>query len=430
LRTRESATRRDFLKLAASTLAVPTIAARSFLRAEDKAPPSERIGIGFIGSGKIIRHHMDVLLPMKEVQALAVSDVDTTRREHGKKRIEDRYSKDGSFKGCGAYVDYAELLARKDIDAVVIGTPDHWHAAALIDAAKAAKDIYCEKPLTLTIEEAKLCIDAVRKHARVMQTGSQQRSSQEFRVACELVRSGRIGKVQKVYAAVGGPSKWCDLPEEPMEPGLEWDRWLGQAPKRPYSSVLSPRGVHDNFPAWRNYREYSGGGMTDWGAHHFDIAQWGLGMDDSGPVEIIPPEDPKATSGLRFVYENGVELVHGGPGGVVFVGTEGEIFVDRGRSSSKPDTILKQPLGEKDVHLYRSQGHQRDWLDCIRTRKDPICPVEVGARSVTVCHLGNIAYWEHRKLRWDPKAWRFVGDEEANRWIGREQRAPYELPKI
>jgi predicted dehydrogenase len=236
---------------------------------------------------------------------------------------------------------------------------------------------------------------------------------------------------------VGGPSKPCDLPEEKAEPGLDWDRWLGPAPARPYNSVLSPRGVHGHFPNWRNYKEYSGGMMTDWGAHHFDIAQWGLGMDESGPVEIIPPDDAKAEKGVRYVYANGVPVIHAseyepkkGVNGVVFLGENGLIEVNRGHLRSDPGDIIKQPIGEKDVHLYKSPGHQRDWLECIKTRKRPICDVEVGARSVTVCHLGNLAYWNHRKLKWDPKNWKFLEDEEANKWLDRERREGYQLPKV
>jgi predicted dehydrogenase len=433
--------RREFVRGAAALAAAgPLIVPRSALGDKDKAPAGERLTLGFIGVGKQNRSHLGHFLGQKDVQVLAVCDVDTTRRDNARQMVEDRYGKDkkdGKYTGCAAYNDFRELLARKDIDAVVIGTPDHWHAIPVLEACQARKDIYCEKPLSLTIREAKAMIDAVRKYDRVFQTGSQQRSGKEFRLACELVRSGRIGKVQAVYVNVGGPSKWCDLPGQEPEPGLDWDRWLGPAPKRPYSSVLSPRGVHNNFPAWRNYREYSGGMMTDWGAHHFDIAQWGLGMDGSGPVDIIPPDDPKAQKGLKYVYANGVEVIHGDryePGqkvnGVAFIGSEGKVFVNRGYLASDPADLVKQRLGEKDVHLYQSPGHQRDWLNCVRSRKRPICDVEIGARSVTVCHLGNLAYWNHRKLRWDPKGWTFVGDEEANRWLDRERRAPWQLPEV
>jgi predicted dehydrogenase len=433
MRGTEPIHRRKFVAQAGlAALAVPTILVAPARSAPNRKPPSDRITLGFIGVGKMNREHLQHFLDHSDTQVLAVCDVDTTRREDAKARVEKAYSKNqkGDYKGCAAYRDFRELLARDDIDAVVIATPDHWHAIAVVEACKAKKDIYCEKPLSLTIHEAKAMIDAVRKHDRIFQTGSQQRSEYggKFRTACEYVRSGRIGKVQVVHVGVGGPSHWCDLPEEEMEPGLDWDTWLGPAPKRPYNSVLSPRGVHDHFPNWRAYREYSGGGMTDFGAHHFDIAQWGLDMDESGPVEILPPDDPQAEVGVRFRYANGVEMIHGGPGGITFVGTDGLISVDRDRLVSVPEEILKEPLGEKDVHLRKSPGHRQDWLDGIRSRQRPICDVEIGARSVTVCHLGNLAYWYRRRLRWDPKAWTFVGDDEAKTWLDRERRDPWQLP--
>jgi predicted dehydrogenase len=435
--------RRNFIRrAAAAAAAVPIIVPRSALGDENKAKAgaSERLTLGFIGVGTQNRSHLGYFLGQRDVQILAVCDVDTTRRESAKKLVEIHYGKqqkDGQYKGCAAYDDFRELLGRKDIDAVVIATPDHWHAIPVLEACKAGKDIYCEKPLSLTIHEAKAMIDAVRKYNRVFQTGSQQRSSPEFRLACELVRSGRLGKINSVYVNVGGPSNWCDLPEERLEPGLDWDRWLGPAPHRPYHSVLSPRGIPLGFPNWRAYREYSGGMMTDWGAHHFDIAQWGLGMDDSGPVEIIPPDDPEAKTGVRFVYENGVVVIHGSeyePGkkvnGVAFLGSEGKILVNRGYKCSDPEQIVQQALADKDVHRFESPKHQRDWLNCVRSRKRPICDVEIGARSVTVCHLGNLAYWSHRKLRWNPKEWQFVGDAEANTWLDHERREAYQLPQV
>lgn len=427
-------TRREMVKLSALGLALPTIIARSALGSEQQPPPSERLTLGFIGMGKQNQYHLNAFLGMQDVHVLAVCDVDTTRRNFSRDKVNKKYENED----CATYNDYRELIARKDIDAVVIATPDHWHTHPIVDACKAKKHIYCEKPLTLTIAEAKLCIDAVNKYGVVFQTGSQQRSGREFRTACEAVRNGRIGKIKQVYASVGGPSKWCDLPEEPMEPGLDWNLWLGQTPMRPYNSVLSPRGMHDHFPAWRAYREYSGGGMTDWGAHHFDIAQWGLGMDDSGPVEIIPPDQPERGSGVRFVYENGVELIHGGyenRGGVNFVGTDGVVYVDRGKLQSWPEEVVKEPLKDSEkIRLYDSPGHHRDWLNAIRESRQPICPVEVGARSVTVCHLGNLAYWTGKRLKWDPKNWRFVEPAEANEWLDgirqSPRRDPWQLPAI
>jgi predicted dehydrogenase len=434
-RSKQGSSRRAFLGASAAALAGAPLIVPSSSLGDDKRPAAgQRLSLGFIGMGTQNRGLLGNFLRQPDVQVLAVCDVDTNRRENAKKTVEARYAqqtKSGQYRGCSAYNDFRELLRRKDIDAVVIATPDHWHAIPVLEACRAGKDIYCEKPLSLTINEARLMMEAVRKYKRVFQTGSQQRSDNEFRLACELVRSGRIGQLRTIHVHVGEPSRWCDLPGEKPEPGLDWDRWLGPAPRRPYNSVLSPRGVHKHFPAWRNYREYSGGMMTDWGAHHFDIAQWGLRMDESGPVEIIPPADPKAQTGVRYRYANGVEVIHGGRArGVQFIGSSGEIVVDRGYLSSRPAEIVKVPIGEKDVHLYRSPGHQRDWLNCIRTRRRPICDVEIGARSVTVCHLGNLAYWYHQRLRWDPRAWRFVGKDGNNSWLDRERRDPWQLPKV
>ncbi len=430
---RRQLTRRSFLKAAVTGLAVPMIAPSSVFGLGGQTPPSERITVAFIGTGKMSNdYHMSELLKFPDVQALAVCDVDTTRREHAKKRVEGAYSKDSAYKGCSAYVDFREVIQRKDIDAVCIATPDHWHAIPLIEACKAKKDVYCEKPLTHSIAEAKRCIDAARKQERIVQTGSQQRSSVfgPFRYACEIARSGRLGQIKTVTIGVGGPSVPCDLPEEAMEPGLDWNLWLGAAPMRPYNSVLSPRGVHNHFPNWRSYREYSGGGHTDMGAHFYDIAQWALGMDESGPVEIIPPDDPKATSGVKFIYENGVEMTHGGKDGCFFTGTKGTMHITRGMLKTEPESLAKEPIGKDEVHLYESPGHHRDWINCIRSRKRPVADVEIGARTVTIVHLGNLAYRLHRNLRWDPKAWKFVGDDDANKQLDRERRDPWALPTV
>jgi predicted dehydrogenase len=425
--------RRHFVQSAAAAVAAPTFVPASALGKEGKPPPSERITVGFIGCGKMANdYHLSTLLSFGDVQAVAVCEVDRNRREHAKRRVEQAYAGKTAYKGCADYTDFRELLARKDIDAVCIATPEHWHAIPIIEACKSGKDVYCEKPLTLTLAEAKRSIDAVRQHGRVLQTGSQQRSSVfgPFRRAAEIVRSSRLGKIQTVTVGVGGPSKWCDLPGETMEPGLDWNLWLGPAPLRPYNSALSPRGVHNHFPAWRNYREYAGGGHADMGAHHYDIAQWCLGMDESGPVEIIPPDDPQATTGVKYLYDTGVVMTHGGPSGCVFKGTAGTLHIDRGHLSSKPEAIVKEPLGAGEVHLYESPGHHRDWINCIRSRRRPVADVEIGARSVAVVILGNLAYWHHRKLRWDPKRWEFVDDREARKWLDRERRDPWRLPEV
>jgi predicted dehydrogenase len=427
-------TRRVFLQGTAAVLAAaPMVVPASALGRAGHTGPGDRITVGFIGCGKMANDfHLPTVLGFADVQALAVCDVDASRRAHAKQRVQDAYGKDErASKECAEYSDFRELLARKDIDAVVIATPEHWHAIPIIEACRAGKDVYCEKPLTLTLAESKRCVDAVRRHKRVLQTGSQQRSNVfgDFRQACEFIRSGRIGEVKSVTVGVGGPSVPCDLPEEPMEPGLDWDLWLGAAPMRPYSSVLSPRGVHNHFPAWRNYREYSGGSHADMGAHHYDIAQWALDMDHSGPVQIVPPDDPKAQQGVKFVYANGIEVTHGGPSGCTFTGTKGTLYIDRGVLKSDPPELIQEPLRSDEIHLFQSPGHHRNWLDCIRSREKPICDVETGSRSVALVQLGNLAYWNHRSLKWNPEKWQFVRDREANGWLDRERRDPWRLPK-
>jgi predicted dehydrogenase len=426
MKTNKQVSRREFIRVAGALGIVSPILMPSHAWGK-KTPPSDRLTMGFIGVGKQNRYLLGKFLA-RDTQVVAVCDVDTTRRESAKKIVEEWYAKKtlAGYKGCTAYEDFRELLARQDIDAVCIASPDHWHAIHVVMAAKAKKDIYCEKPLSLTIPEARAMVKAVRKHNRVLQTGSMQRSSHEFYKACMLVRNGRIGKIQQVIVDVGTSSKWCDLPEETMEPGLNWDMWLGPAPLRGYNSILSPRGIPKDFPAWRSYREYSGGGMTDWGAHHFDIAQWGLGMDDSGPVQIVPPEDPKAMTGVRFVYANGTQVIHGKSGGVRFIGSEGEILVNRGKFKITPESLDREPSPDDSVQLYKSTDHYQDFLDCVKTRKRPIADVEIGCRSVSVCHLGNMAYWYRRTLNWDPVKERFTGDAEANTWLDRQRRAPWQ----
>lgn len=266
--------RRRFLRTSAAAFAAPIFVRASVLGASNAPPPSEQLTVGMIGLGMQANgYHVPTLLGFDDVRVVAVCDVDTNRRRHARQRVDERYRASGSA-GCAEYNDFRDVLARADVDAVLIATPDHWHAIPVIEACKAGKDVYCEKPLTLTIREGIRMIEAVRKHGRVFQTGSQLRSSGEFAHyprACQWIHNGRIGKVQRVYVNIGGPSKWCDLPEEPAEPGLDWDRWLGQAPMRPYHSVLSPRGMPKSWPMWRLYREYSGGGFSDIGAHKFDI---------------------------------------------------------------------------------------------------------------------------------------------------------------
>ena len=432
----DRATRREFIGQATvGSMAFPTIVPATVFGTQDKLPPSERITVGFIGCGKMCNdYHLPTLLGFGDVQAVAVCEVDQKRREHARRRVERAYEekRKGTYKGCAAYSDFREIVARKDIDAVCIATPEHWHAIPAIEAMKSGKDVYCEKPLTLTLAEGKRCVDVARKYQRVFQTGSQQRSNTfgPFREAADIIRNGRLGEIQTVTVGVGGPSKPCDLPAEEMEPGLDWDLWLGPAPMRPYHSKLSPRGVHNHFPAWRNYREYAGGGHSDMGAHHYDIAQWCLGMDGTDPVEIIPPLDPNAQTGVIYRYANGVVMVHGGPSGCTFTGTKGTLRIDRDHLSSDPLSIVKEPLQKNDLRSTKSPGHHRNWIDCIRSRKNPVADVEIGARSVAITILGNQAYWRRSVLRWDPVKWEFVGGGPADVWLDRERRDPWKLPEL
>jgi predicted dehydrogenase len=415
-------TRRRFLQGALAAPVVLTSTLRGL------AAPGEKIALGFIGVGTMGRGHLGAFLGFDDVQVVAVCDVVEERLADAKRMVDERYSKQESRKTCEAYVDFRKIIERKDIDAVVIATPDHWHAIPCLEAARAGKHIYCEKPLTHSIKEGRLIVDAVKQNKVIFQTGSQQRSEfgGKFRQAVELVRNGRVGKVKTVRIGVGGPAVPCDLPEQEVPKGTDWDLWLGPAPKRGYNEVLCPKGIHRHFPAWRNYREYAGGGLADMGAHHFDIAQWALDMDASGPVRIEPPEG-RANSGLRFVYAGGVEMFHGGPSGCTFEGSEGVLYVDRSVINSKPESILKEPLGDNDKRVYHATNHRRNWLECIRDGKEPICTAEIGHRSATVCHLGNIGYWLRRPLRWDPSREEFVDDAEANKLLLREPRAPWKL---
>jgi len=434
--TQKSMNRRDFVRAAAGTAVavagLPYVVPSSVFGAE---APSNRIVLGFIGCGKQSQHLMRSFLGSPGTQVVAACDVDKLKLERSSKGIVEKHYADrnvGSYKGCAAYADFRDLLARNDIDAVVISTPDHWHAVTVIESCKAGKDIYCEKPLSQTIQEARAMINAVRRYNRIFQTGSMQRSSQEFRFACELVRNGYIGDIQHVTVNVGGPPEDKRLPAEPVPDYLDWDMWVGPAMWRPYNNDLAPHISFDGFPNWRYHSYYGGGGMTDWGAHHFDIAQWGLGMDGTGPVEINPP-DGKEYKDLTYKYANGIPMTHGGRAGdarvngVLFEGTKGKVEVNRGYLKTTPDTLKDQKIGADQIHLYDSKNHYTDWLDAIRKRSDPICKIEIGASSVTVCHLGNIAYKLKRPLKWDPKREVFIGDDEANRLLTRAMRSPWQI---
>ncbi len=424
--------RRGFIRKTAGTavaaMAFPYVVPSSVFAQGGQTPPSERIALGFIGCGKQSQHLTRSFLNSAGTHVVAACDVDTLKLARNKKMIEDHYAgRSGqSYKGCDTYGDFRDLLARSDIDAVVISTPDHWHAIHVIDSCKAGKDIYCEKPLSQTVAEARAMVNAVRKYDRVFQTGSMQRSDWHFRLGCELVRNGYIGQLQHITVGVGGPPGDRPLPAQPVPDYLDWDMWLGPVLWRPYNEELSPNISFDGFPNWRNHSAFGGGGMTDWGAHHFDIAQWGLGMDESGPVEIIPP-DGKDYKVLTYKYANGVTMVRDNANGVLFAGTEGKVETNRGHLKTWPDELKDVKLRADEIHLYECNNHYVDWLDAIRKRTRPICDIETGCRSVTVCHLGNIAYQLQRPLKWDPDREVFVGDDEANRLLSRGYRGPWHL---
>ena len=422
--------RRGFLRGALGAAAVgPYVLTSGALAAPGRAAASDRLGLGFIGIGNQGGGHLGSLSGRGDCQTLAISEVKRERAQWGKQSVEGRYANDksrGSFQGARytgveLYNDFRELLARDDIDAVVVATPDPWHATVAILAMRAGKDVYCEKPLSLTIREARQMVQAARRYGRVFQTGSQQRSEGNFRFACELVRSGYIGEVQQVNVGVGGPSGDRYYKPEPVPEGVDWDRWLGPGPWHPYNSER----ISGNYGGgWRLVRDTSGGMMTDWGAHHFDIAQWGLGMDESGPVEVVPPNLAE-TKTLTYRYAGGIPMYHGGANGILFTGTKGKVEVNRGYLKTWPDSLQGVKLSPGDVHLYESPGHHQDWLDCIRNRRRPICDVEVGCRTITVCHLGNIAWWLGQSFHWDPKAERITDNPEAARWLDRPKREPY-----
>ncbi|MFZ9824563.1 MAG: Gfo/Idh/MocA family protein, partial [Gemmataceae bacterium] len=351
------------------------------------AQANDRLQIGFIGVGTMGRGHLGAFLNMKEVQVVAVCDVVEERLQMAHKMVANKYTGPNSqteFKDCKVFKDFRKLLEDKSIDAVVISTPDHWHAIPSIMAARQKKHVYCEKPLTHSIHEGRVLTSEVAKSGIVFQTGSQQRSEfgGKFRLAVQLIRAGRIGKIKTVRIGVGGPAIACNLETQDIPAGTDWDLWQGPAPMRGYNEALCPKGVHTHFPAWRSYWEYAGGGLADMGAHHFDIAQWALNMDSSGPVKITPPSNGEKT-GLKFTYANGVEMFHGGPSGCTFEGSDATLYVDRNKMECTKEEILKEPLNKEDPSIIVADNHKKNWLEAIRGNKKTLCPAEVGHRSAS-----------------------------------------------
>lgn len=421
--------RRQFIGRSAALSAV-FIVPRYVLGGKGYVAPSDRITLGFIGNGRQGHGLLNAFLGTGEVQVLATADVYKAKRDDFKQKVNAFYAKQSDrsrYTGFSDYNDFRELLERKDIDAVVVASPDFWHAVHTIRAAEAGKDIYCEKPLAHTISEGRAMVDAVHKHKRILQTGSMQRSWPEFRQTAELIRNGYLGDIKAIKVSVGGPPVAYDLPEEPLPDGLDWDLWLGPDTYYHYNNRIAPTLDADFWAEWRNYKPFGGGFMADWGAHMFDIVQWALDMDRSGPTHIIPP-DGKEISHLTYRYANGITMTHenfGKNNAIRFIGTKGQLDIQRGKLVTDPPALKDRKIGPGEKHVYYSSDHYKDWLNAIRKRTDPICDVETGHRSGTVCNLGNIAYELKRPLQWDPVKEKFKNDKEANKLRGREMRKPW-----
>ena len=424
--------RRKFIKRSISAIATVTIVPRYVLGGTGFTAPNDKINLGFIGTGKQGLGLGKRFMELDDIQIIAGSDVDQLKLDRFQKVAEAFYAKKSGkskYKGCAVHEAYDQVLSMSGLDAVVVATPDHWHAQPVIEAARAGKDIFCEKPLSHTIKEGRAMVDAVRKNNRILQTGSMQRSRDDFRKACELVRNGYIGEIKNIKVSVGDPAVDCDLPEAPLPKEVNWDKWLGPAPYRAYNPIICPPISHDGWAMWRKFKEYGGGIFSDWGAHMFDIVQWAIGMDNSGPVEITPP-DGKDVPYLTYRYANGITMTHedfGRGHAVMFEGSEGTIEISRGFFESDPKNLVKKKLKSGDVHLYKSENHYKDWIQSIRSRKAPICDVETGHRTATICHLGNIAYQLKRPLQWDPEKEKFINDSKANKLRTKKMRKPYKV---
>ncbi|MHC4527838.1 MAG: Gfo/Idh/MocA family protein [Planctomycetota bacterium] len=435
----ESITRRNFLKRVSATaigvIGFPYVVSSSALGKAGSVAPSNRITLGCIGVGGRGTGVMQSLLATGEVKVVCICDVDSDRRAKVKDLLANKYNSPD----CAAYSDFHDLVAREDIDAVSIATPDHWHALPTIVAAKAGKAVYCEKPLALTIDQGRKMVDAVHRYGTVFQTGTQHRSENRFRRACELVRNGRLGKLHTVEVEIPGSMSLDGFYFGSAPQGLDYDTWLGPAPKAPYS----PKRV-DSF-GWRWIFDYAGGCVTDWGAHHIDIAQWAMGTTDTGPVEVYGkgmfPKDGLFNTALywRYVskYAKGVtlecfardELLGPGnyPNGIKFIGEKGWLFVSTSRIDAEPKSILKEEIGPDEIQLYKSSNHSQNFIDCIRTKKLTAAPIEQAHRSVTVCHLANIAMRLGRKIRWNPATEKIIDDDQATRMLSRPMRSPWHL---
>ncbi len=441
MKSKKNISRRSFLRRAsvvAGALTAPIVIPFSALGMEETVPPSERITLGIIGTGDHgVNRNIKRFLPENDCQIIAVCDVDRKRRLDAKALIEERYADErgkGAYKGCADYNDFRELIERDDIDAVMNATPDHWHVIPSVMAAKAGKDVMCEKPLSLTVMEGRILSDTIKKQNRIFQTASENRSVKEYHRMVELVRNGRIGKLQAIRVDL--PSgHWVHdavTEPEPIPNGFDYDMWLGQAPEAPYCAAR----CHWNF---RWIYDYSGGMLTDWGAHLIDIAQWGNDTEHTGPIEVegqgwFPPKGLYNTAtGFRieYKYANDVKLIVASRApGIRFEGSEGWIGNRgwRGPLEANPASILDSEIGPNETNLYTCPaGEQRNFLDGVITRKPCYAPAEIGHRTISIAHIGNISMLLGRKLQWDPDKERFIDDPPANWMLSRPMREPWVL---
>jgi predicted dehydrogenase len=439
MKQKKKMNRRQFVKKTSGALfsaaVFPTIIPANILGKEGNISPGDKITIGCIGVGGMGTGNMRGFLEKEESRIIAVCDVDRSHRNRAKEMVNNAYKS----KDCATYNDFRELLARKDIDAVMMATPDQWHGIICVQAARAGKDIYGEKPLAYNISEGRAIVDAVERYGIIWQTGSWQRSQRHFRFACELVRNGRIGKVHTVRVGLPAGNGINDRGTEPCDPpeGFDYDMWLGPAPWRPYN----PSRCHWNF---RWISDYSGGQLTDWAGHHIDIANWGMDIESSSPVTIKGKADyPPAKDGVfdtpptyRFEceYAEGFKMIVADRNqqpkgmGTHFIGEKGWVYVSRGGEiDAHPKSLLTSKIGPNEIHLYRSDNHIQNFLDCVRSRSKTITPVEVAHHAIMVGHLGVIAMKLGRRVHWNPKKERFVNDPDADRLLYRPMRCLWHL---
>ena len=455
--------RRNFISktmtATAGTIVIPTIVPSSVF---GKNPPSDMINIGQIGFGRIaMTHDLAETMRYDTARIVAVADFDSNRLARGKEFIGNYYTKKTGRQGyinVKAYDDYHDLIADKEIDAVIISTPDHWHSQPGIEAALAGKDIYLQKPTSLTIKEGRLLSDVVRRQKVILQVGLQQRSSPQFRYAAELVRNGRIGKLHTVRIGLPGDPAGPEAPPKPVPKNLNYDGWLGSTHEVYYSEIrVHPQDSITDSPGWLRCEQFGAGMITGWGQHHFDSAAWGMDTELTGPVSVeavaqFPKEglwDVHGDFMAKAEYANGITMMTSGgyPNGIRYEGTDGWIFVTRNAYTATPSDratseknikalsasnpkILTSVIGPNETHLYESKEHHGNWLDCIKSRKEPISPVEEGHRTCTICLITHIAMKLGRKLEWDPVKEIFLNEGEANRWLSRPQRKPYGTDNI